>query len=115
LFALIYGLLGESLIALLTNLPEVRLLAAEYLPWLIFLPLISVWSYVFDGVFIGATLGRQMRDSMIISLLVFLLSCWLLADWGNHGLWLAMSIFMAVRGISMGIYWRSYLLRTSPL
>ena len=70
-------------------------------------PFVSVWSYLYDGVFVGATRAREMRDIMVGSaVLVFLPSWYVLQPLGNHGLWLAFIFFMAGRGIGMHIYYR---------
>ena len=59
------------------------------------MPLVSVAAFQLDGIFLGATLGRQMRNAMIVSLAVYLGSCWtMIPVWGNHGLWLSLSAFM---------------------
>lgn len=107
LFSAIYWLGGGALIRLLTDLPDVREVTMEYLPWLIALPVVSVWSFLYDGVFVGATRARDMRDIMLGSaLLVFLPGWYLLQGFGNHGLWLAFTLFMAARGIGMHFYYR---------
>jgi MATE family multidrug resistance protein len=83
---------------------EVITLANEYLPWLIFAPLITVWSYQFDGIFIGATETKVMRNTVAISLAVYIaLSLLLIPAMGNHGLWLSLIVFMAVRGATLGL------------
>jgi len=101
-FAVLFALAGPALIRLLTDLPEVRASALRYLPWMIVSPLVSVWSFLYDGVFVGATRAREMRNIMLFSvLLVFLPAWYLLQPLGNHGLWLAFTLFMASRGIGM--------------
>lgn len=103
---------GPYLINTLTNLPEVRETTLNYLPWLVVSPLISVWSFLYDGVFVGATRAREMRDIMVISaLLVFLPAWYALQFMGNHGLWLAFMLFMASRGIGMHVFYRTRVLR----
>jgi len=110
-FCATYVVVGPSLIRLLTDLPEVRETAMRYLPWLIISPLISVWSYLYDGVYVGATRARMMRDIMLMSTLVIFLPAWyLLQGLGNHGLWLAFTLFMASRGIGMHLGYRYKLL-----
>ena len=80
------------------------MLAGQYLPWLIVLPLIAVWSFLLDGVFIGATRAAELRDSMLIALLGYLgLAILLRARFGNHGLWCAMLAFMALRAITLAL------------
>jgi MATE family multidrug resistance protein len=106
-FCLLYVAVGPMLIRTLTDLPEVRRTALVYLPWLIVSPLISVWSFLYDGVYVGATRAREMRDLMLISTFVVLLPGWFfLQGFGNHGLWLAFTLFMASRGIGMHIWYR---------
>jgi MATE family multidrug resistance protein len=108
--ALLAGLVllagGPLLIAAFTSLPEVRLSAETYLWWMIVSPLISVWSFLLDGVFIGATRTAAMRNAMVLSLAVFLAANWLLLPaFGNHGLWLSLTLFMAARGLTMALYY----------
>lgn len=100
--AALFLLGGPSLIAVLTGLPEVRAAAGEYLPWAVVLPLVAVWGFQFDGIFLGATESRPLRNMMILCLAAFLaLSALLLPAWGNHGLWAAFTVFMALRGASL--------------
>jgi len=102
-FSAAYLLAGDALIRLLTGLPEIRLVAGEYLPWMILSPLISVWSFLFDGVYVGATRAREMRNTMLVStFLVFLPAWYFTQGLHNHGLWLAFTLFMAARGLTMG-------------
>ena len=103
--SLVYLLFGKSIIAVFTNQQVVRELASRFLPWLVVLPLIAVWSFLLDGVFIGATRARELRDSMLVSLLGYLaLAVVLTAHFGNHGLWCAMLAFMALRAIMLALH-----------
>jgi len=100
----LYLIFGRHIIAIFTNQDAVRSLAEEFLPWLIVLPLVAVWSFLLDGVFIGATRAQELRDSMLISLIGFLgLAVVLTARFGNHGLWCAMLAFMALRAATLGL------------
>lgn len=102
LFTLAYGLFGSEIIDLLTDIEAVRVKAYVYLPWVIAAPIISVWCYLLDGIFIGATLSREMRNTMLFSILCCFLPAWYgFQTLENHGLWLALMIFLAARGISM--------------
>jgi multidrug resistance protein, MATE family len=102
--SLIYLLAGKYLIHALTGIEEVRSIAFTFLPYAIVLPVISVASFQLDGVFIGTTEGRSLRNAMLVSLVVFLVAGYLLMPlMGNHGLWLAFTIFMAMRGLTLGI------------
>lgn len=99
LYAVIFALFGHSIIGLITNIPEVRERAGEFLPWLIVLPLVAHWSYLFDGIYIGLSQSKAMRDSMLLSaLLGFVPAWWLSLSWQNHGLWFALCVFMVSRG-----------------
>lgn len=103
---------GPTIIRILTDLPEVVSTAMIYLPWVVALPIVAVWAYLYDGVFVGATRAREMRDIMVISaLLVFLPAWYLLRPFGNHGLWLALTLFLASRGIGMHYFYRRYVLK----
>ncbi|HET7370172.1 MAG TPA: MATE family efflux transporter [Gammaproteobacteria bacterium] len=102
-FALLYGLAGGSIIGLMTDLPEVRALAMDYLPWMIASPLVSVWAFEFDGVFVGATRAREMRNAMLFALACYLAIWYVAQPLGNHGLWLAFVLFLGARGVFMGL------------
>ena len=109
LFTLTFSLAGQNIINVLTHLTEVREPAYEYLPWLVALPLISFSSFLMDGVFIGAGLSRQMRDCILLSLLLVFLPVWYFTqDLANHGLWLALSLFMLMRSLIMFAYYLYY-------
>lgn len=101
-FALLFWWLGDVFIALQTNIPQVQETASHYLIYLALLPLITVWSYVLDGLFIGATRAREMRNSMLLAVLVCAPVAWGLHDFGNHGLWIAFLLFMALRAGFLG-------------
>jgi len=114
-FCLLYVAFGPLLIRVLTDLPDVRSTTMQYLPWLIVSPLVSVWSFLYDGVYIGATRSREMRDIMLISAFAVFIPAWyLLQGLGNHGLWLAFTLFMASRGIGMHIWYRRKVLPVCP-
>jgi MATE family multidrug resistance protein len=104
--SLIFLLGGGLLIDLMTDLGDVRASARTFLPWLIASPLISVWSFLYDGVFVGATRAREMRDAMLLSAIIYVPTALWLESFGNHGLWFAFLLFMAARGVSMAWWWR---------
>ena len=110
-FTLIYLIAGQWIIALLTDLEDVRATANRYLPWMIVSPIVSVWCFLYDGVYVGATRAREMRNIMVISAVgVFLPAWYLTLPLGNHGLWLAFLLFLASRGIGMHIGYKRKLL-----
>lgn len=103
-FTFLYAGAGGFIFRLLTNNPEVIANAQPYFFWVIMIPVLSFAAFIWDGIFIGATAGKQMRNAMLISTLLFFPTYFLLyRSMGNHGLWLAFVIFMAARGISMSM------------
>jgi MATE family multidrug resistance protein len=97
--SLFFVFAGSSLVGLFTNQEAVRVMALRYLPWAMVLPLVSVWGYQMDGVFIGATRARELRDSMLIAFLGYLVLAIVLGRaMGNNGLWCAFCCFMILRG-----------------
>ena len=106
-FALFFLCAGHLFIALQTDIIEVRNTADVYLPYLALLPLVAVWSYLLDGLFIGATRAREMRNSMLLSVLLILPFGWWSSALGNHGLWISFLLFMALRAITLwAVAWR---------
>jgi MATE family multidrug resistance protein len=105
-YALIYGLFGTYLLALLTDIPELRAFAGDYLIWMTFSPILSVWAYQLDGIFIGATRAREMRNAMLASVAVYTAAMFTLPGLlGNHGLWASVMIFMVVRALTLLIFY----------
>jgi len=106
-FALLFTIAGHLFIAMQTDIPSVRETADIYLPYLAVLPLIAVWSYLLDGLFIGATRAREMRDGMLLTVLIVLPFAWVLQGLGNHGLWISFLLFMALRSFTLWVIaWR---------
>ncbi len=108
-FTVIYFLFGHAIINLMTAFPEVRHIAKHQLIFVTLLPLISVASFFLDGVFIGATKFREMRNTMFISFAGFISVWWVLHKFGNIGLWIALLSFFVFRGLSMGsFFWLTH-------
>ena len=102
-FALGFALGGRQLIAHITDLPAVIAEANHQLPWLIVMPLLAVWCFLLDGVFIGATRAREMRNSMLVAVFAgFFPIWWLCQEWGVAALWAAMAALMTGRGLTLG-------------
>ncbi|MEG3129524.1 MATE family efflux transporter DinF [Pantoea cypripedii] len=108
LFAMMYALCGVQIVGLLTSLDELREAADRYLVWQVVMPLVGVWCYLLDGMFIGATRGREMRNSMALAALGYGLSLLTVPWLGNHGLWLAVTVFLALRGLTLWLVWRRH-------
>ncbi|MGJ4890615.1 MATE family efflux transporter [Bradyrhizobium sp. HKCCYLRH3099] len=96
--AVIFVLFGPVLIDVMTSSDAVRSAARDYLPYVVASPLLSVFAFAFDGVYIGATWARDMRNLMIAALIVFFGTWLALRGFGNTGLWIAMLSFYAARG-----------------
>jgi MATE family multidrug resistance protein len=96
--AAIYALFGPRLIDIMTASEEVRRIARDYLPFVAVSPLLAVFAFAYDGVFIGATWARDMRNLMLLSLLIFLAAWLALRSFGNAGLWAALLVHYAARG-----------------
>jgi multidrug resistance protein, MATE family len=104
LFSVVYAFAGSSIVSLLTDQEDVRTAAIALLPFLIALPLVSVTSFMLDGIMIGAMRARDMRNSMIISTCIFIATAYGLQQiWGNEGLWTAMMILMIARAVTLGL------------
>lgn len=99
----LFGLAGSHLIAMITSIEVVQQQAAMYLPWLVVMPLASMWCFLLDGIFVGATRGKDMRNSMFVATCSFFAVFYLFPGLENHALWLAMTSFMIMRGIGLGV------------
>ncbi|MEL6680304.1 MAG: MATE family efflux transporter [Pseudomonadota bacterium] len=105
LVTLAYLVFGEALIRGMTTAVDVQEEALRYLPWAIAAPLIGAPAFMLDGIFIGATRARDMRNMMILSALGYAAAMAVAVPaYGNHGLWLALTIFFVLRGVTLG--WR---------
>jgi MATE family multidrug resistance protein len=99
-----FGIFGDIFIKLMTTSIDIQNITTQYLPWVIMAPLAGGASWMLDGIFIGATRTTDMRNMMIISFIVYIISIIIfLPYFGNHGLWLALIIFYMARGITLGL------------
>jgi MATE family multidrug resistance protein len=111
----VYLLLGPAVIDLMTTSPEVRETARAYLVWAVLTPLAGVLAFQMDGIFIGATWSRDMRNMMLLSVLVYLAANLALTPLlGNDGLWMSLLIFLGARGFSLQWRLRHLVPRTFP-
>lgn len=102
----IYWAGGELFVSWLTLSTEVRASAAMFLPWVALAPLLCVWAFLFDGIFIGTTHIVEMRNAMFVSALLWAVLLWLSLDaLGYHAVWLTMSVFMLTRSILLALYY----------
>lgn len=104
---LCFWIAGPVLIDLMTTAPEVRLAARDFLAWVALAPVIGIASWMFDGIFIGATLSREMRNAMLASVAVYIAALFVLPGaYGNHGLWAALMVLNVARGVTMALLYR---------
>ncbi len=109
LYAVVYGLLGDPLLRVFTNQADVLSAARPFLFWMVLFPLLSTPAYLWDGIFIGLTASRAMRNTMLIAFSLFLGSWYLLGQqYGNHGLWATMLFFMVLRGAIQHAWFARY-------
>ena len=108
---LIFVVSGERLLHLFTNQMPLIEGAKPYLIWIIVAPVINVAAYIWDGIFLGATASKALRNSVIVSTGLFLSSIYLLVPFGNHGLWGALTLLLISRGVSLTVLAPKYLFR----
>jgi len=94
----VFALFGPALIDVMTASPEVRRVARDFLLFVTLSPMLAVFAFAYDGVYIGATWARDMRNLMVLSLLIFLAAWFALRSFGNAGLWGAFLVHYAARG-----------------
>ena len=103
-FSLIYLFAGEAILGLLTDNQPVVVAAADYRLWAVMVPLTGFAAFVFDGIFIGITATRAMFMSCFVGAIAFFLIYYsLFGEWHNHALWLALNIYLALRGVVLAV------------
>lgn len=106
LLALGFALAGPVIIDVMTTAPEVRIAARDYLWWMVAAPLLGVTSWLWDGIYIGATATREMRNLMILCVSAYAaLLAMLVPAFGNHGLWASMMGLYVLRGLTQTLRW----------
>ena len=108
---LIFVLFGEQLLRLFTDQVPLIERAKPYLIWIIVAPVINVAAYIWDGIFLGATASKALRNSVVLSTALYLTAVYLLMPFGNHGLWCALSVLLVARGVSLTILAPRYLFK----
>jgi len=99
-----FWLTGPWLIDLISTAPEVRLAARDYLIWVALAPVIGIASWMLDGIYIGATWTRAMRQAMLVAVAVYVVSLAILVPaFGNHGLWAALMVLLVARAVTLGL------------
>ena len=105
IISIIYFLTNNFVINLMSNIEEIRNLSSSYAVWLIIMPLISSFCFQFDGIFIGVSQTKELRNAMIFSVFSYLvISIFLTGLMGNTGVWISLCIFMILRALSLYYY-----------
>lgn len=103
-FTILYVFFSESILGILTDKESVIQLAKEYIGWALLIPIAGFSAFLWDGIFIGMTASRQMRDSMFVAMISFFVIYYLTrSSFGNNGLWFAFIVYLSMRGIMQGI------------
>ena len=105
IISIIFFFTNNLVINLMSDISEIRELSSSYVVWLIVLPVISSFCYQFDGIFIGASQTKELRNAMIFSVFSYLLISILLIKFlFNTGIWISLCIFMILRAVSLFYY-----------
>jgi MATE family multidrug resistance protein len=112
--AALFALFGPALIDMMTASPEVRAISRHFLIFVIVSPILAVFAFAFDGVYIGATWARDMRNLMVASLVIFLGAWFALRAFGNYGLWGALLVHYAARGGLQALRYPALLRKSFP-
>lgn len=113
-YALAFYGVGDNIVWMLTDIQALQTAAMPYLPLMVLLPLLAHWCFLFDGVFVGLTKAKSMRNTMIISALVVYFPVWfVLREAGNEALWWALLAFLLARGVTLGGSFYLYYVRAA--
>ena len=105
IISIIYFFSYEQVINLMSDLEEIRKLSSSYVIWLIIFPLISSFCYQFDGIFIGVSQTKELRNAMIFSVFSYLIiSIFLTKLLFNNGIWISLCVFMILRALSLLLF-----------
>ena len=105
IISIVYFFLNKYVIELMSDIETIRNLSSSYAVWLVIMPLISSFCYQFDGIFIGASQTKELRNAMIFSVFSYLALSLLLTEiMGNTGIWVSLCLFMILRALSLFYY-----------
>ena len=114
IISIVYFLANQYVINLMSDIEEIRILSSQYVIWLIILPFIASFCYQFDGIFIGVSQTKELRNAMIFSVFCYLIiSIFLTKYFSNTGVWISLCVFMILRAGSLYYYLDKIYLRFS--
>ena len=112
IISIIYFFINEWAINLMSDIAEIRSLSSTFAIWLVIMPFISSFCYQFDGIFIGVSQTRELRNAMIFSVTIYLIISIILSNfYSNTGIWISLCIFMILRALSLFYYMDKIFLR----
>jgi MATE family multidrug resistance protein len=112
IISIIYLFINEWVINLMSDIAEIRSLSSSYAIWLIIMPFIASFCYQFDGIFIGVSQTKELRNAMIFSVTIYLIISIILTNfYSNTGVWISLCIFMILRALSLFYYMDKIFLR----
>ena len=103
--SLIYLVGKDNFISIMTDLPDIKNLSFSYSHWVVIIPFISCFCFQFDGIFIGASQTKELRNAMIVSVIIYIVCVlFLTSSFGNSGLWISLCIFFVLRALTLFFY-----------
>ena len=110
IISLLYLIFSKQIINIITDIEIVRFISYKYILWIVIIPPVASFCYQFDGIFIGATQTKEIRNAMMISVVSFVItSIYLTEYFGNHGLWLSLLLFMIFRSLTLNYFFSKIL------
>ncbi len=110
IISVLYLIFFKQIINILTDVEILRFISYNHAVWIIVIPPIAALCYQFDGIFIGASQTKELRNGMMISVASFIIiSIYLTKYFDNHGLWLSLLLFMVLRSLTLKIYFKKIL------
>jgi MATE family multidrug resistance protein len=114
IISIVYFLVNQYVINLMSDIEKIRVLSSQYVIWLIILPFIASFCYQFDGIFIGVSQTKELRNAMMFSVFCYLIiSIFLTKYFSNTGVWISLCVFMILRATSLYYYLDTIYLRFS--
>ena len=107
-FSILYALFPTEFVKIISDNTEILTEIKPYYIYMIIIPLITFAAFIWDGIYIGATASKAIRNTMIISSIFVFIPSWyiLMPRFGNHGLWIAFLFFMIARGAAMSLMYK---------
>ena len=108
--SLVYLIFFKSIINIISDVEILRFISYKHAIWVFIIPPVASFCYQLDGIFIGASQTKEMRNAMLLSVATFIIiSIYLVKYYGNHGLWLSLLLFMILRSLTLRIFFNKIL------